>query len=131
VKLKTHFDKNESENADPGVPFLSCRPEGSPSTLGAGQTLERNDWHSCHGIRRLRPLSRRRFKTSLPAFVLIRLRNPWVFALFLLLGRKVGCMAAPAISEYEHLHWGSGPTANPLILQMIFITQRFLECQFI
>lgn len=110
MKLKTHFDKHESENADLGVPFLSCRLEGSLSTLGGGQPLERNGRHSCHGIRRLRPLSRRRFKTSLPAFVLIRLRNPWVFALFLLFGRKVGCMAAPAIRKYEHLYYVGGPT---------------------
>lgn len=131
MKKQIHFDKHVSENADFDLPSLSCTHAGSLSTLRAGQTLGRNDQHSYHGIRRLRPLSRRRFKTSLPAFVLIRLRNPWVFALFLLLGRKVGCMAAPAICKYGQLHWVCVLTRESTILQMVFITQRFLECQII
>jgi hypothetical protein len=105
VKFQIHSGNYESENDSLGVPSPSCKPEHSPSTLGAGRIWGRNDRHSCHGIRRLRPFSRRRFRTSLPAFVLIRLRKPWVFALFLLLGRKVGCMATPAIHEYFQLYW--------------------------
>ena len=36
--------------------------------------------------RRFLPLSLRRLRTARPAFVLMRLRNPWVFFRFLLLG---------------------------------------------
>jgi hypothetical protein len=40
----------------------------------------------CYGVRRTRPLARRRLITSRPAFVAIRALNPWVRARFNLLG---------------------------------------------
>jgi hypothetical protein len=37
-------------------------------------------------VSRLRPFARRRFSTSLPFFVLIRTRKPWVFRRRLVFG---------------------------------------------
>ena len=39
-----------------------------------------------YGANRARPFARRRFKTSRPAFVAMRARNPWVRARLILLG---------------------------------------------
>jgi len=39
-----------------------------------------------YGVNRTRPLARRRFKTSRPAFVAMRARKPWLRARLILLG---------------------------------------------
>ena len=52
---------------EPGkIPIHVCAPP-----LCAAQTRQETE-------RRFRPLARRRLRTSLPVFVLMRLRNPWV-----------------------------------------------------
>ena len=83
---------------------------------------------------RLRPLARRRFRTNLPVFVLIRTRKPCVFARFRLFGLNVGCMnlELQLINiDCETLKYSLSRRTTQLKVQTPFIAYRFFECQFI
>jgi hypothetical protein len=55
----------------------------------------REDLAGLHTVSLFRPFRRRRFRTSWPSCVLIRLRNPCVFFRRRLLGWKVRFMLSP------------------------------------
>jgi hypothetical protein len=75
-----------------GFPFMLQQPVGFRSVIDLWGILVTFWSRQSYGISRLRPLARRRFKTSRPALLLIRSRNPWALARFRLLGLKVGCI---------------------------------------
>jgi hypothetical protein len=90
-----------------------------------------------YGIKRLRPLSRRRLRTNRPDLVAIRLRKPWVLARLRRFGRKVGSISnsAPefsspvALAALPHTHFHITTLSLRATLQTGFIARAFLGCQ--
>jgi hypothetical protein len=83
----------------------------------------------------LRPLSRRRFSTSRPDLLLMRLRNPCVLARRRRLGRKVGCISLSSSRVDNRLAIAVRPpnlSMRDLASQTRpeFIARWFFLCQF-
>ena len=70
------------------IDIVEVRGRADSLAGSEGQTPDRGSVRESrsYGIKRLRPLARRRARTSLPPLLAMRARNPWVRARWILLG---------------------------------------------